>query len=169
MPFCANCGSQVEGRFCAKCGATVGAAPGAPPPPQPGGGYPPPNPPQPQAGSPLPAAQPMADNTASALCYALGFITGILFLILAPYNQNRTVRFHAFQSIFLNVAVIVIWIAVHIFEGLVWGLVGWWAASMIGFAWSLCCFALWIVMMVTTFQGRTPTLPVITQMARQQA
>ena len=42
----------------------------------------------------------MTDNVASALCYALGFITGILFLVLAPYNQNRMVRFHAFQSIF---------------------------------------------------------------------
>ena len=111
----------------------------------------------------------MPDTTASALCYALGFITGILFLILAPYNQNRTVRFHAFQSIFLNVAVIVIWIAVHIFETLLWGVGMWAVASLIGFAWALCCFALWVVMIVTTFQGRTPTLPVISQMAQQQA
>jgi glycosyltransferase involved in cell wall biosynthesis len=26
MPFCANCGSPVEGRFCPSCGAAVGGA-----------------------------------------------------------------------------------------------------------------------------------------------
>ncbi len=173
MPFCANCGSQVEGRFCAKCGASVGAPPaGGAPQPQPGTGYPPPNPgyqPPPGGPPPIAGAQTMSDNAASALCYALGFITGILFLILAPYNQNRTVRFHAFQSIFLNVAIIVIWIAIRIFDGLLWGIGAWWAASMISFAYGLCCFALWIVMIVMTYQGRTPTLPVISGMAQQQA
>ncbi len=57
----------------------------------------------------------MTDNMAAALCYALGFITGILFLVLAPYNQNREIRFHAFQSIFLNIAwFVALWIIVSI-------------------------------------------------------
>src|SRR5690349_23274004 len=109
MPFCATCGAAVEGRFCAKCGSPVatgapgpGAAAAPPPPP----GYAPPPPgyaQQPGMMAPPPAAAPMADNLASTLCYALGFITGIIFLLIAPYNQNRTVRFHAFQSIFMSV------------------------------------------------------------------
>ena len=45
----------------------------------------------------------MQENVAAALCYALGFITGILFLVLEPYNKNRNIRFHAFQSIFMSV------------------------------------------------------------------
>ena len=49
----------------------------------------------------------MADNVASTLCYVLGLITGILFLVLPPYNKNPVIRFHAFQSIFLHVACIV--------------------------------------------------------------
>jgi len=111
----------------------------------------------------------MNDNAASALCYALGFITGALFLLLAPYNQNRTVRFHAFQSIFLNVAIIVLSIAVRIFASLVAALIGWWAAGTIVFFFGAACLALWVVMVVTTFQGRTPTLPVVGQLAQQQA
>src|SRR5215471_8564697 len=87
MGFCATCGAPVEGRFCAKCGSPVTAAP-------PAGG--------------------MADNVASTLCYGLGLITGIIFLVLAPYNRNPAIRFHAFQSIFLHVACIVFWIAVRI-------------------------------------------------------
>jgi uncharacterized membrane protein len=50
----------------------------------------------------------MADNVASTLCYVLGLITGIIFLVLEPYSKNRAIRFHAFQSIFLNLVVIVI-------------------------------------------------------------
>src|ERR1700681_2740972 len=102
MAFCPNCGNQVDGRFCAKCGTAVNPeAAGA------------------ASSSVAPTSVPMTvqaagltDNVASALCYALGFITGILFLVLEPYSRNRKIRFHAFQSIFLNVVCIVIWYAV---------------------------------------------------------
>src|ERR1039458_6392263 len=95
MPFCASCGSSVEGKFCPKCGAAMDAAA------------------HPAAGAPPPSAQPsaaapMADNVASALCYVLGLITGIVFLVMEPYSKSRAVRFHAFQSIFMNVAVIAV-------------------------------------------------------------
>src|ERR1700722_7498547 len=107
MAFCANCGAAVDGRFCQKCGAPAGA-PGAGPAPSP---------------TPTPGVQPlpqpqvsatigMTDNMAAALCYLFGFITGILFLVLAPYNQNRNIRFHAFQSIFLNIAWAILWVVV---------------------------------------------------------
>src|ERR1035441_7001288 len=102
MAFCASCGAPVEGKFCAKCGTPMGAD-------------------VPPAGAtPGPAATGMTDNAASALCYVLGLITGILFLVLAPYNQNKTIRFHAFQSIFLNVAWIAFWMVFNIiiFSGL---------------------------------------------------
>ncbi len=164
MPFCASCGSQVEGRFCAKCGATVGAGPASPPPPPPNapmGVYPPPVPPA--------GAAAMTDNAASALCYVLGFITGILFLVLPPYNQNRTVRFHAFQSIFLNVAVIIIAIALGIFDTLISHMIGWWFAGIFSLVFDLACFALWIYMIVSTYQGRSPALPIIGPIAQQQA
>src|SRR6202158_5096322 len=104
MAFCPNCGSSVDGRFCAKCGASVniagdlGAAgtPSA----------------APSSGIPASAAPAgLTENAAAALCYVLGLITGILFLVLAPYNQNRLIRFHAFQSIFLHVVCIVVWLA----------------------------------------------------------
>jgi uncharacterized membrane protein len=154
MTYCANCGAPVEGRFCAKCGASVGAAtpPPAPPPPA-----------QPQA------TAAMNDNVASALCYVLGFITGVLFLLLEPYNRNRAVRFHAFQSIFLSGAMFILWIAMRIFVALVGALVGWWIAGTILFFFGIACLALWILMVVTTIQGRTPPIPVIGPLAQQQA
>src|SRR5580700_7557882 len=111
MAFCANCGSSVDGRFCQKCGAPVGVPGPAPAAPGPNPGVSPvPQPPAP-VGAPTVG---MTDNMAGALCYLFGFITGILFLVLAPYNQDRNIRFHAFQSIFLNIAWIALWIVVTI-------------------------------------------------------
>jgi uncharacterized membrane protein len=183
MPFCATCGAQVEGRFCAKCGSPVATAAqgAAAPPPPPGAGapgYPPPSgyaqQPYGQPGmmAPPPVAAPMADNVASALCYVLGFITGIIFLVMAPYNQNRTVRFHAFQSIFMSVGLI----AVRIVLGMIFGtllfsggfgtMVLW---SMLWTVFGLACFVLWIYMLIQTYQGKTIVLPIIGPLAQKQA
>jgi len=46
------------------------------------------------------------DNVARALCYLLGFITGIVFLNLEPYRKRPSIRFHAFQSIFFSIGLI---------------------------------------------------------------
>ncbi len=111
----------------------------------------------------------MTDNAASALCYALGIITGVLFLILPPYNQNKTVRFHAFQSIFLFVAVVIVAIVVGILDSMISSIVGWWFSFAISRLFDLACIALWIYMIVTTYQGRSPALPIIGPLAQQQA
>ncbi|MEP6963412.1 MAG: hypothetical protein ABI995_15130, partial [Acidobacteriota bacterium] len=44
------------------------------------------------------------ENIIAALCYSLWFLTGVLFLVLEPYNKNKFVRFHALQSIFTGLA-----------------------------------------------------------------
>jgi uncharacterized membrane protein len=158
MPFCASCGAAVEGRFCAKCGTPLGAA--APP----AGATPV------GAGTPAPiAAAGLTDNAASALCYVLTLITGILFLVLEPYNRNRTIRFHAFQAIFLGAAWIVVLIAVGILFAMM-GSVGFFFGylfirSVIG----LCFFILWVYMIVMTYQGKTVVLPIIGPLAQKQA
>src|SRR5947209_9695110 len=99
MTYCANCGTPVEGRFCPKCGAAAGAAPApgyVPPPGNVPPGYPP----------PAAGGLGMDENLASALCYIP--IVGLIFLLIEPYNKNRTVRFHAFQSLFYCLAWILV-------------------------------------------------------------
>jgi uncharacterized membrane protein len=170
MPFCASCGAPVEGRFCAKCGTPFAAAPppagavppGPPPPPQ--GAYSQPGPPPPPAA----AGAPMAENVASTLCYVLGLVTGIIFLVIAPYNQNKTVRFHAFQSIFLNLAWIAVWIVFSVLLGML-RVVGVFGLFFLTPLISLAGFVLWIYMMISAYQGKTVVLPVIGPLARQQA
>ena len=55
-----------------------------------------------------PKSQPVA-----ALTYLLGFVTGIIFLYVEPYDKDEFVRFHARQSIVFSVA----WFAVNIIFG----------------------------------------------------
>ena len=152
MAFCAACGSAVEGRFCAKCGAAVdsaaspaGAAPAVPP----GAGV---------------AAAGLTDNVAAALCYSLGLFTGILFLVLAPYNQNRKIRFHAFQSIFMHAAVIVVWIAMLLVSAISGGML----LFVMPLIW-LGFFVLWLVLIIKAYQDQKLVLPIIGPLAEKQA
>ncbi len=167
MAFCPSCGSQVEGRFCARCGAAVGAGPAVPP-AQPMGGAQPGAAPAAQAG--------LSENAACALCYVLGLITGVLFLVLAPYNQNRNVRFHAFQSIFFNIA----WIALAvgcailgmILSVVLGSLIGGMIAVLMGllqFAVMIGFIVVWVLLIVKASQGSRMTLPIIGALAEKQA
>jgi len=159
MPFCASCGAPVEGRFCAKCGAAMGAAPAGGPAPV--SSQPPPGP---------AAAAGMNDNLAGALCYLVGFVTGILFLILEPYNRRPFVRFHAFQSIFFCVG----WIALSIAISIAFTIVGFVAhmwliflplRMLIGFA----GFLIWLFLMYKAYNNEWYQLPIVGPMAAKQA
>jgi uncharacterized membrane protein len=164
MAFCASCGAEVSGRFCQKCGAAVGAGPA--PGPVPGAQPLPP----PQAPSVSPSVG-MTDNMAGALCYLIGFVTGILFLVLAPYNQNREIRFHAFQSIFLNIAWVALWIVITIvlIPFRLIPFLGLFIAILLQSVLGLGGFILWLYMMFKTYNGEKVVLPVIGPMAEKQA
>ena len=157
MPFCSNCGAAMEGRFCGKCGATAGdsvtpAGAVAPPPA-------------------VPTSAGLSTNAASAISYVLGFITGILFLVLEPYNRNKLVRFHAFQSIFLSVACFAVSIVLQIFIGIMaaisYSLV--FILSPISMLFGLAIFGLWLYLIWKTYQGVKVVLPIIGPLAEKQA
>jgi uncharacterized membrane protein len=51
----------------------------------------------------------------AALTYLLGFVTGVIFLYLEPYDKDEFVRFHARQSIAFSIAWFVINIVLGVF------------------------------------------------------
>lgn len=164
MAFCPNCGAQVTGAFCPNCGTAVaGAGPGVGPTPgpTPGAGYAPP-PPGIQAGG-------LTTNVAGALCYLGWLVTGIIFLVLPPYNQNKTVRFHAYQAIFLSIAVIIVSIVLGILTGMLFVGGMWWTGVLIHRLWDLCIFVLWLYMMYMAYSNKMVKLPVIGDLAAKQA
>ena len=113
----------------------------------------------------------LTDNLAAALCYSFFFIiSGLLFLVLEPYNQNRSIRFHAFQSIFVGVAAIAIFIGLWIvsflllvipFLGVVLNVVLY-VAALIGF------LILWLMLMYKAYNNERWVLPVIGPLAEKQ-
>lgn len=161
MAYCTNCGAAVSGNFCSQCGTPVPGAAGP-------GGEPAW---QPQTPPPAPGAAGLSENAAAALSYLLGFITGIVFLAVAPYNQMRTVRFHAFQSIFFSVAVFVIAIGLSI-AATIFFVVSFWLGTLFSLlqgALGLAVFVLWLYLMWKAFQGEKVVLPVIGPMAEKHA
>ncbi|MBI1897225.1 MAG: DUF4870 domain-containing protein [Acidobacteria bacterium] len=114
----------------------------------------------------------MTENVAGALCYLLGFITGILFLVLEPHNRNPFVRFHAFQSIFFNIAWFVFWIAFSIVEMIIFTVL----PSLIGLLTSLLSLviglggiALWVFLMYKAYNHERFKLPLVGDLAEKQA
>jgi uncharacterized membrane protein len=175
MAFCANCGSEVQGRFCAKCGTPV-AAPAGPPPPgaQPGGspspgsqGYAPP----PGGGYSSPAQAGLQENVASALCYVLGVLTGVLFLVIEPYSRNRNIRFHAFQAIFAWIAVVALSIIIAIVSPVFsfMPFIGWMISVLLWAGFSCGVFVLWLMLMYKAYNNEKWVLPVVGPMAEKQA
>jgi uncharacterized membrane protein len=161
--YCPNCGAQANGSFCPNCGTALGGATGAG---APGANY---NPGYVPPGSPAAIQAPgLTENVASALCYLFGIVTGIVFLLLAPYNQNKTVRFHAFQSIFGHIAVILIWIVLGIVTGALALLThgfGLFFYPLLG----VLVMVLWLYMMYAAYTNKKVKLPIVGDLAEKQA
>lgn len=85
-------------------------------------------------------------------------MTGIIFLVLE--KQSRFVRLHAFQSVVVSVALIVL----NILFGFI-PLIGW----LLGLLLAPVAFILWIGLMLLTLQGKLYKLPVIGEWSEQQA
>jgi uncharacterized membrane protein len=110
------------------------------------------------------AASGLTDNLAGALAYLL--IPAIVFLAIEPYNRNRFIRFHSFQSVFFAVALIALSVALSILTFIPFiGLILIPVHLLIG----LGSFVVWIILTLKAYQGQTFKLPVIGDIAEQQA
>ena len=140
MAFCSACGTQIAdgSTLCPACSAKASGGATA-------GG--------------------MSDNVAGMLAYVT-IIPAIVFLVVAPYNKSRFIRFHAFQNIFFCVALIVLWIGLSI-VGMI-PILGW-ATLLIWPLVGLGGLILWIILLLKANQGQMWKLPVIGDMAEKQA
>lgn len=157
MAFCAACGQEMvtDAAFCAKCGAPTGAAgPVAPSGPAPA------------------AATGLEENLAGLLCYVLGWLTGLVFLLI---DKRPFVRFHAMQSLITFGALHALSIVLTMvgfaggFGAMMGGNFVWSISWMILSAINLAAFIAWIICMVKAFQHQRFKLPVIGNMAENYA
>ena len=110
----------------------------------------------------------LTDNAASGLAY-FTFIPALIFLLVAPYNQKASIRFHAWQSILLTVAAIVIDIALAIVLSVILFAVGFFVYGLLWKLIELCWFAIWLICVINAFQGKRFKLPIIGDFAEKQA
>jgi len=114
----------------------------------------------------------METNLVGALTYLAGFITGIIFLVLDPYKSNSFVRFHAFQSIFFNIAWVVFWILWMIISAVltpltagVFGLI----ALPLMLIFTVAGFGVWAFLMYQAYQQKLFKLPIVGKFAAEHA
>jgi len=143
MAFCSVCGTQIADgtTTCSNCGR-AGAPSGAG---AQGGG--------------------LTDNVAGMLAYVT-IIPAIVFLLVAPYNRNKFIRFHSFQCIFFTLAWVALGIAMSIIASipvlgwltlLIWPIIG------------LAGLALWVILLIKANQGQMWKLPFVGDLAEKQA
>ena len=168
MSACQTCGAALaaDTRLCQSCGspteprpdvsAAVGSSAVVGPLPS-GGGI---------------GSKTMDTNVVAALTYLVGFVTGIVFLVLDPYKSNSFVRFHAFQSIFFNVAWTTFWIIWMILSAvlapLTAGILRLIALPLM-LIFTVVGFGMWIFLMVQAYQQKLFRLPIVGKVAAEHA
>lgn len=94
----------------------------------------------------------------AALTYLLGFVTGVIFLYLEPYDKDEFVRFHARQSIAYSIACFVINIILSVFVAVLPGPL----SGIIRFLQNLINlgFAVfWVFLMYKAYKGERYRIP----------
>ena len=155
MPFCIKCGNAVGGfdRFCGKCGAAQPAS---------------------ARGTQFRTDQlvsGLTNRNAALLCYIpwVGWIAAIFVLASDRFRQDRQVRFHAFQGLYLFVTwMIVDWVLVpmlsipaRLFDH-----------SMLAspaHLLQLVILGTWVFMIIKVAQGADFHLPILGEMAERSA
>jgi len=145
MAFCSACGAQIPAGATACPACQAGSAQAS------GGG--------------AAASSGLTDNVAGMLAYVT-IIPAIIFLVMEPYNRNRFIRFHSFQSIFFGIAWTVLWIALS-FVGAI-PVIGW-ATVLIWPLLGIGGLIIWIILLLKANQGQMWKLPIIGDMAAKQA
>jgi uncharacterized membrane protein len=108
---------------------------------------------------------------AGALAYVLGLITGVIFLVIEPYKNDRFVRFHAMQSVIFCVACIALSIASSILVGILDEISPWIALAtlpihfLISILISLGLFCLWLFVIYQAYNQREYRIPFIGNLA----
>jgi uncharacterized membrane protein len=151
MANCAKCGAALGpgATFCGSCGTPVGAGAAAPA--------------VAAAGAPATSAAPatsggLSQNVAGMLAY-FTIIGAILMMVLEPYNKDKFVRFHAFQSLFFCIGVIPLYII-----GMI-PFIGWILLPFI----TLGVIIIWVILVVKAYGGQKFQLPIIGKIAEEQA
>ena len=150
MAYCKNCGAEIAERaeICPKCGVRNGSISAT-------------------VTGKSKTSMGLDENVEGALCYLLGFITGIIFLVME--KDSKFVKFHAVQSTIISLGLwvfnmIITSILFATFSYSMFGIIG-----MVSSLISLVMLVLWIILIMKAYQGEKFKLPVIGDIAEKQS
>jgi len=152
--FCPKCGAEnPEGaKFCSKCGAEFGVSAQS-------------------SKTSSEASTGLSANVAGLLCYVLGWVSGIVFLLIE--KKSKFVKFHAWQSIMTFGVLTIVQIIVSGILAAIgaatfsFGLIA--VAGVIGTIIWVLMVVLWIILMIQAGTGKMWKLPWVGNWAERQA
>jgi uncharacterized membrane protein len=97
----------------------------------------------------------LEENIAGLLCYVVGWLTGLLFILLE--KENKFVRFHAFQSI-------ATFAPLHILQIILGGV----GLGTIGYLVGILALVLGIILIIKAYKGERYKLPFVGDWAEKQ-
>jgi uncharacterized membrane protein len=113
------------------------------------------------------------ENVASAATYLLGWVTGIIFFVVE--KDNKTVRFHALQSILTFLPLMILWwifgaiYSMMIIGAGIYGAIGmWWILRLLSLLISIVMLLLWLFLMYKAYSGEKFLVPIVGQIAENQ-
>ncbi len=143
MPYCTKCGSEVQSSdvYCSKCGTRQQSV-------------------RPPARDPFAG---VSSRKASVLCYIpfVGWLAAIVVLASSRFRENRIVRFHAFQGLYLFVG----WLLIE--WAFKWMLLGPARHIPVVPMLQMGMMAVWIFMIIRTSQDQVYSLPIIGELAER--
>jgi len=153
MPFCVQCGNQVDdqARYCGRCGSVQAIE-------TPSAG--------PSGASVLDNAFPGVDaHTASILCYIpwVGWVAAIFVLASQRFRTDTQTRFHAFQGLYIFVA----WLMVDWVLGPLMRIPGIYFGMKLGGLLKLVIVGGWIWMLIKVSQRERFKLPLLGDLAEK--
>lgn len=132
------------------------------------------NPPPVQT-APAKSSTGLDENIAALLSYIAGWVSGLIFFLIE--KDSRLVRFHAMQSLLLNVLVIIIGIVIWVVTVVLW-LISTQISGILSALVSLVATLVWVVFgigiligvimcLIKAYQGQYFKLPIIGNFAEK--
>jgi uncharacterized membrane protein len=107
------------------------------------------------------------ENVEAALCYLGVWITGLIFYFID--DKNKIIRFHALQSIFVFLPLMILsWIFGGFFGIFSYG-PGWVVLWYISLVFWILILVLWLILMIKAYQGQKWKLPIVGDLADKNA
>ena len=118
----------------------------------------------------------LEENVASMLCYIVTWVTGLIFYLVE--KENKTVRFHALQSIMVFLPLTIIAPILGWIGSPKWSYRGGLSYSydpgipaLIWLSWIVYAimFILWLILIINAYQGKKLKLPIVGDIAEKHA